>query len=258
MYARARSTCANVRMRDVHTDINKALHISGTRSLCPKPYFGSGPGLPRSSPSDPAQTRSRPKPARIRTRVGSSPSPPQTLLWTRFRTRFRTRISCHAQEGAIMNNARATHNISISRDSIIQNISIIGRAADPRRLRLLEALLIAERKPTMSTTQEALLLPTNSRRVMPNTHQIQRIPENDNPENGDAPDERGALRDNPPTTTERVNNDIIHPPPNSSHTTDDVSRHDITQRQANGNAGMSDIPRLRRSVRIEPRRRNLA
>lgn len=172
--------------------------------------------------------------------------------------RLSKRISCHAQEGAIMNHARATHNISISRDSIIQNISIIGRAADPRRLRLLEALLIAERKPTMNTTQEASLLPTNLRRIMQNTHQIQRIPENDNPENGDAPDERGALRDNPPTTTERVDNDIIHPQPNSSQTTDDVSRHDITQRQANGNAGMNDIPRLRRSVRIELRRRNLA
>ncbi|XP_066965669.1 myb-like protein M [Macrobrachium rosenbergii] len=73
------------------------------------------------------------------------------------------------------------------------------------------------------------LLTNLSRRVMqkhpPNPTNTRK---NDNPENGDT-----LMSCRPrqlPTTTERVNNDIIHPPPNGSQTTDDVSRRDITQR----------------------------
>ena len=101
--------------------------------------------------------------------------------------RLSKRLSCHAQEGAIKNHARTKHHEAISRDVIIKNTKIIGKAPDARRLRLLEALLIQQIKPTLNTTQEEFLLPTSMRRPATNNDTT----DHDNSMDDNAP-ERGT------------------------------------------------------------------
>ena len=74
--------------------------------------------------------------------------------------RLSKRISCHAQEGAIKNHTRNTHDTTPSRDQIIENTIIIDGHGDPKRLRYLQALHILEKKPQMNCAEEPLLLPT--------------------------------------------------------------------------------------------------
>ena len=74
--------------------------------------------------------------------------------------RFSKRISCHAQEGAIYNHFKNSHNITPARDSLLKCIEIIDNHNDHKKLRFLEALHILEKKPSLNCTQEPLLLPT--------------------------------------------------------------------------------------------------
>ena len=74
--------------------------------------------------------------------------------------RLSKRISCHLQEGAIFNHLQRHHNTRISREQLINSISIIDQECDPKRLRYLEAIHILEKKPSINCTDEPLLLPT--------------------------------------------------------------------------------------------------
>ena len=74
--------------------------------------------------------------------------------------RLGKRISCHVQEGAIYTHFRNVHNLSASRDTLIENINIIDSNTDVKRLRYLEAIHILDKKPSLNCTQEALFLPT--------------------------------------------------------------------------------------------------
>ena len=74
--------------------------------------------------------------------------------------RLSKRISCHVQEGAIANHLANAHNRRPTRERLIQDIDIIDRQSDNKRLRYLEALHILEKKPSINRTDEPLLLPT--------------------------------------------------------------------------------------------------
>ena len=74
--------------------------------------------------------------------------------------RLSKRISCHLQEGAIFQHYVNSHNKRPSRDALLKSIKISGTCNDHRRLRILEALLILEHKPSLNCTQEPLLLPS--------------------------------------------------------------------------------------------------
>ena len=75
-------------------------------------------------------------------------------------TRLSKRLSCHLQEGAIYKHFQQEHSKPLTRDVIVESTKILDTASDTLRLRFLEALYILELKPTLNTTQEALLLPT--------------------------------------------------------------------------------------------------
>ena len=70
------------------------------------------------------------------------------------------RISCHLQQGAISNHMHTAHNTKITREKLIDSISIIDQEQDHKRLRYLEALHILDKKPTINRTDEPLLLPS--------------------------------------------------------------------------------------------------
>ena len=70
------------------------------------------------------------------------------------------RISCHAQEGNIYSHFNNTHNVRPTRDTLVDAIKVIDSNSDLRRLRFLEALHIANLKPSINVTQEPFLLPS--------------------------------------------------------------------------------------------------
>ena len=70
------------------------------------------------------------------------------------------RLSCHLQEGAILEHFIKSHNEKLTRSLIVESTNILDSAQDPKRLRFLEATYILEKKPTLNTTREPLLLPT--------------------------------------------------------------------------------------------------
>ena len=93
------------------------------------------------------------------------------LFWSGFVVRqvdvpfLSKRISCHAQEGNIFNHYNNVHNCRPSRATLVDAIEIIDYEADPRRLRLLEALHISSIKPSINVTQEPMLLPSSDART---------------------------------------------------------------------------------------------
>ena len=74
--------------------------------------------------------------------------------------RLSKRISCHGQEGAIFQHFTEKHNRRPTRQELIHSITIVGQADDALRLRYLEALIIKDKKPSLNTTNEIVLLPT--------------------------------------------------------------------------------------------------
>ena len=72
------------------------------------------------------------------------------------------RISCHAQEGNVYNHFVNNHNMTPDRNTIVNSFKIIDCNSDLRRLRFLEALHIAEKKPNINITQEPFMLPSLS------------------------------------------------------------------------------------------------
>ena len=70
------------------------------------------------------------------------------------------RLSCHVQEGNIYQHFVNSHASRPSRDTLIESVKIIDSDMDPRRLRFLEALHIANDKPSINVTQEPFLLPS--------------------------------------------------------------------------------------------------
>ena len=74
------------------------------------------------------------------------------------------RISCHLQEGNILNHFKNKHNSRPVRATSIDAFEIIDCSTDLRRLKFLEAIHIANKKPSINVTQEAFLLPSMSTR----------------------------------------------------------------------------------------------
>ena len=70
------------------------------------------------------------------------------------------RISCHVQEGNIHNHFADFHNVNPDKNTLVNNINIIDCNSDYRKLRFLEALHIADKKPNLNVTQEPFLLPS--------------------------------------------------------------------------------------------------
>ena len=68
------------------------------------------------------------------------------------------RIAMHIKSGAIEKHMRETHNITLPRQIIENNISIIKRCADRLLLDIAEALLIKKRAPTINLYRAILLL----------------------------------------------------------------------------------------------------
>ena len=90
------------------------------------------------------------------------------------RTRLSRRLTCHLQAGAIKNHYRTHHNIALNRQHLEDGTTILDKETDHRRLLLLEALYIAEKRPTMNAQVEDFqILPTSKR---PPTHHVNHLP----------------------------------------------------------------------------------
>jgi len=75
-------------------------------------------------------------------------------------TSLSRRITMHLQNGAIKSHFQEHHNSQPTRECLVQNITILNRVKDKRRLTIAEALLIKENKPELNTQQ------TSSDRVL--------------------------------------------------------------------------------------------
>lgn len=80
------------------------------------------------------------------------------------------RLTLHLQDGGIKQHSRRTHGREISRGEIVNNTEIISNDSDKRRLRVLEAVFIRDRRPAINTQANMVStiklfdgLPLNSR-----------------------------------------------------------------------------------------------
>ena len=67
------------------------------------------------------------------------------------RTRLTRRLTCHLQSGAIKSHYHTEHNIKLTRQHLDEKTVIIDKERDSRRILLMEALYIAELKPTINS-----------------------------------------------------------------------------------------------------------
>ena len=65
-------------------------------------------------------------------------------------TTLSQRLTSHRQNGGIHNHFQSAHSIKPTREHLINNTKIIGRAKDRLRLAIKEALLISQEKPLIN------------------------------------------------------------------------------------------------------------
>ena len=86
------------------------------------------------------------------------------------RTKLSRRLTCHLQNGSIKSHYKNQHKVSLSRQHLEKGTTIIDRERDPRRLTFLEAIYIAQLKPSMNSQIEDLqVLPTFKRQTTRST-----------------------------------------------------------------------------------------
>ena len=69
-------------------------------------------------------------------------------------TTLSRRLTCHLQSGALQQHHQEVHQQPISREELVDGTNIITEERSRRRLRVLEAVLIRERLPTLNTQRD--------------------------------------------------------------------------------------------------------
>ena len=69
-------------------------------------------------------------------------------------TTLSRRLTYHLQDGAITRHTACTHNTRLTRQEIVNNTEIIYRENDKKRLRMAEAVLIHQLRPTINIQQQ--------------------------------------------------------------------------------------------------------
>ena len=99
------------------------------------------------------------------------------------------------------------HGRRPNREEVIENTKIIYNASDVCRLSFMEALLIYEKKPTLNTTNEILLLPSLKNRIEVGRNNVQNNPttlqEENNQTRNNNQERNVETNRNRPTTTPR-------------------------------------------------------
>lgn len=79
-------------------------------------------------------------------------------------TTLSRRLTCHLSSGAITNHHQTKHGRKIKRGEITENVEIVERENDGRRLRFLEAIYIQLERPALNIqTDDLNPLPTMKR-----------------------------------------------------------------------------------------------
>ena len=66
-------------------------------------------------------------------------------------TTLSRRITMHLREGSPKEHTRLQHNTQLTREELVKNTTIIASCNDPKRLRIIEALHIRDKAPTINS-----------------------------------------------------------------------------------------------------------